>query len=179
MINRIKFFILITFGLLFFPTVAYAHCPLCTLGAGVIAGTAAYLGVDVLVVGVVIGGFSWLLGRWFAKTLRAKLGDFIAAQDLLLSAIIYLTIIIPVRLGIEQYVSFYLSIAGDYGTFLNRTYVINSFLLGSVIGLLAAVLALPVSNLISEIRGESLRFQGMISTLFILLLTAIVTWSLT
>ncbi len=179
MIHRIKYFLLTFFGLLLYPTSAHAHCPLCTLGAGLIAGTAAYMGVDVLVVGVVIGGFSWLLGRWFAKTLSGRIGKFVAAQDLLLSAIIYLTIVIPIRMGIEKYISFYLSLAGDYGTLLNRTYVINSFLLGSVIGLLAVVFALPVSNLISKIRGESLRFQGMAMTLLILILTASITWFVT
>src|SRR3990172_1231972 len=51
---------------------ASAHCPLCVLGAGAVATTATFLGVDDIVIGVSIGAFALALGLWISNVVKKK-----------------------------------------------------------------------------------------------------------
>ncbi len=52
------------------PVYVQAHCPLCTAGAGLLAGVSSYLGIATAVVGVLVGAFSLALGYWIARMIR-------------------------------------------------------------------------------------------------------------
>lgn len=48
------------------PRATFAHCPLCTIGAGAAAVGAAWLGVSYMVIGVFLGAFGLAIGLWTA-----------------------------------------------------------------------------------------------------------------
>ena len=55
-------------NLLFIKSV-YAHCPLCTAGAAVAAGGAAWLGISKAAIGIFIGAFAVSTGWWASNLL--------------------------------------------------------------------------------------------------------------
>ena len=65
---------------------------------------------------------------------------------------------------------FYLSWGGEYGSLFNRTYLFNTFLIGSVLGGVIVSLTPFLSKKITEMRGKIVPFQGVILTLALLLL---------
>lgn len=158
---------------LLIPAKAFAHCPLCTGGAGAVAVAAAYLGVRHGALGVVLGGFSIALALWLAHKPKK---DYVAHQSKILFWGIYLTTIIPFYVMFKgDYTSFYLSLGGDYGDITNRTYLIDMFIPGAILGSLAIVFAPALSSWITKQRGGStIKFQGLaISFALMLILGAI------
>lgn len=150
----------------------YAHCPLCTIGAGAAAAGAAYLGVSGFVIGLFIGAASLALGLWTSKWLKKK---YIPYQGAVLALISFFTITIPVMALIQDYTSIYISIAGDYGSLLNRTYLINLFLLGGIFGALVLSISPYLSRKLSLARsGKMLPFQGLILTFILLIIIALI-----
>lgn len=144
-----------------------AHCPLCTAGAGAAAGVATYLGIDFAVIGVLIGGFSWALGSWTAKWFRKKFGDYFSQQKLVITILIYGSIIVPGYFWMPEATPITLWMIGEYGTTLS----FNNFLAGGLVGGLIVSQTPRLSKKISEIRGETFPYQGM-SLTFILLVIA-------
>lgn len=154
------------------PLITYAHCPLCTAGAAAAGGVAAWLGISSVIIGVFIGGASLLMGWWLAKKIKRKL---IPAQDSFLAMIIYLSIVLPIYPTIGGHTSLYISWFGHYGSLFHNTYLINLFLLGSVVGAIVVLIAPGISRLISNLsQGRRIPFQGVVVTLFLLTVASLV-----
>ncbi|MAF35111.1 hypothetical protein CMO91_04670 [Candidatus Woesearchaeota archaeon] len=153
------------------PTIK-AHCPLCTAGAAVAAGGAAYLGVKPIVIGVFIGAFAVSVGMWFGRWLnKGKL------LTLLITLFSYVTTVLPLRPLLKDNGPFTVALAGGYGSLLNTTYVMDYFVFGSVVGGLITWCAPWVSARITQFRGRNIPYQGMVLTFVLLILAGlIVQW---
>jgi hypothetical protein len=65
----------------------------------------------------------------------------------------------------------HISLAGDYGSVLNRTYIIDLFILGSIVGGAIVSITPWMSKKLTAIRnGKMLHLQGMILTLTMLII---------
>ncbi len=155
-------------GMLLIPKIVFAHCPLCTVGVGFLALGVAWLGVSSMSIGVFIGAFAIALGLWIGKILPQK----ISHQDWVLAFISFLTTIVPLMALLPTYSSMYISWSGEYGSILNRTYAVNSFFLGSMLGSILFLFAPRISKSISEIRKSQFSYQGIIITFILLFIVA-------
>lgn len=163
--------------ILFLPLIllvksAEAHCPLCTVGAAAAAGGAAWLGVSKIIIGVFIGAFAVSMGMWISNVIKYK----IPFKRPLLVLLSFATTILPILPIIKsEYFPVYLSLAGDYGSLLNRTYIFNLFLLGSIIGGFVVAIAPWLSKKISGFRnGKLFPYQGVLLTLVLLIITSLI-----
>ena len=147
------------------PTIARAHCPLCTAGAGGAAAIASSLGIGMGIVGVFLGAFGLAMGLWFDGVLDREI---VPQQRWVVGIGLFLSIIVPVTLGGTEYSSIYVNVAGGYGTPLNRTYLVDRFLLGALLGGMTVAVAPRLSRWITERRDRTLPFQGLVLT-FVLL----------
>lgn len=154
------------------PVKVYAHCPLCTGGAGAAAAAAAYFGVKYGAIGVFLGGFTTALALWLAHKPKKH---YIKKQPLLLFWAIYLSTIIPFyHMFKGDYVSRYISLGGDFGSLTNRTYLLDLFVVGAVIGSIIVYLAPRLSAWISSRRGgRHVRYQGLIINFALLIIGGI------
>ncbi len=151
---------------------ALAHCPLCTMGAAAAAGGAMYLGVNTIVVGLFIGAFAVSTGWWISRALKK---EYFSGQKWALIVLSFLLTIIPIMPLIPGITPLYISMMGDYGSLLNRTYLLNNFLLGSVVGGTIVSSTPWMSGKITAIRkGKMLPFQGVILTLALLVVIGVI-----
>jgi hypothetical protein len=168
---------LATISSLVFPQPAVAHCPLCTLGVGAAAVGAGWLGVEKVSIGVFVGAFSVALGFWIANSVPKVVVPF---QKQVVTSIIVLTTLLPLIPILTNYTSIYVQLGGSYGSLLNRTYPINLFLVGSLIGILVLVMTPDISKWISQQRGDKMiPYQGVALTLILLTLMAAILQVLT
>jgi len=152
------------------PGFVFAHCPLCTLGAGAVAVGASLLGVKSAVIGVFLGAFGLALGLWFSRAIRK---NFIPFQEWILGIGSFLATILPLRFLMQDYGSIYISLSGDYGSLLNRTYIWDKFLIGSIVGGLLLAIAPWISAVLTRSRqGITLPFQGIGITFSLLIMAA-------
>lgn len=149
-----------------------AHCPLCTLGAGAAALGASWLGVGAATVGIWLGAFALALGLWTAKIVKKKI---LPLQDRIVAAAAFLGTILPLLPLMRDDGSVYISLAGDYGALLNRTYVFNKFGVGAAVGAAILYFMPPFSRRISKWRGKTIPYQGMIMTFIVLLISSLAT----
>lgn len=168
-----RIFVITIFSLGFLATgPVLAHCPLCTAGAGLAAIFASYLGVGAAPIGVFIGAFSVALGWWMSRLIKKR---FIPKQNVVLALISFLTIVLPLIPLMHDYSSVYISLGGDYGSLLNRTYLINIFLVGAIIGGLILLVSPYLSRRISVWRKNKMfPYQGLAVTFFLLALAAVI-----
>jgi len=156
----------------FITTPAQAHCPLCTGGAGAAAAAAALLGVEYGAIGVFIGAFATALSLWFPRLIKKQ---YFKHQRKVLVVAFYLSTVLPLYPFMKDYYSVYVSISGGYGSLLNRTYLINWFLVGLVAGTLIMWASPYLSRKISQLRdGRVIRYQGLLLTFVLLMLAGIV-----
>lgn len=154
----------------FFPKLAAAHCPLCTVGAGVLAVLAASLGVSSMVVGVLIGAFALALSLWIAKMPKK---EYVPYQKQLLTLVIFLGTAIPIMPLIVDYAPLYVSLWGTYGNPLHTTYTVNLFLVGVLIGALLLFVAPYESRWLTRLRGgKQFPYQGITITLLSLIIVS-------
>ncbi len=150
------------------PVAAYAHCPLCTAGAGVVAFGAAKLGVGPMSVGIFIGAFAVALGLWVARLLKKQ---YVPKQKEALAIFSFATTILPLQSMLADYTSVYLPFWGEYG----KTLLINLFLVGGIIGGVLILLSPYLSRKLALARGGAMYpFQGMVVTLALLVSAALV-----
>lgn len=155
----------------FLPSIASAHCPLCTAGAGLAAIIAIKFGISAMSVGVFIGAFAVAIGLWIARGVKKQ---FVPRQATVLAIISFLLTVLPLRAILSQYRSVYISMSGDYGSWLNRTYLIDIFLAGSILGAILLAVAPALSRWVSARRGgKRWPYQGMSIIAVLLILTAI------
>ncbi|MFH1429945.1 MAG: hypothetical protein ABIG71_00300 [Candidatus Uhrbacteria bacterium] len=154
------------------PRIAYAHCPLCTAGAGVAAILAAKLGVSAMSIGVFIGAFALAIGLWAARALERWR---IPLRRTVLGVGSFVLTVFPLRSLLYERGSTFVSIAGEYGSLLNRTYVYDRFLVGAVIGAVILVSGPWLSTKLTNMRrGKMLPFQGMTLTFVVIFLVALI-----
>src|SRR3989338_9689146 len=108
-----------------------AHCPLCTITAGAAAAGGVYLGVSKIVIGLLIGAFAMSIGMWLARIVKKK---YIPFQKTLIILLIFLLTVIPLLPIFSHVGGFNIGLTGDYGSLLNRTYVIDHSFLASFLG---------------------------------------------
>ncbi len=162
--------------LAFFPFLlliesAYAHCPLCTVGAAAAAGGAAWLGVSKAAIGIFIGAFAVSIGWWVSRLIQKK---YIPFQMPLIILFSFITTIMPLMQVMERNYPVYISLIGGYGSLLNRTYVLNLFLAGSILGGLVASISPWLSRKIAELRnGKMIPYQGIILTFALLIVLSV------
>src|SRR3989344_6151701 len=65
--------------------IAYAHCPLCTAAVGAAAVSAKYYGMDISIIGLMIGAFGISTGLWFGLKLKKQFFKFQLPVIVLLS----------------------------------------------------------------------------------------------
>ncbi|MBI2558696.1 hypothetical protein HYW20_05210 [Candidatus Woesearchaeota archaeon] len=170
--GRIKFFLIAAAILLTVPQTAFAHCPLCTVGAAFVAGGAAVLGVHRMVIGVFIGAFAVSTGLWFSRILKKK---FVPLQKSIITIASYLLTIIPMRMILKDEHPLFISLYGDYGSLFNRTYLVDYFVVGSIIGSVVVAIAPYLSDKITSIRkGRHIPYQGIALTFLLLIITGII-----
>lgn len=148
---------------------SYAHCPLCTIGAAAAAGGAQYLGVHTSVVSLFIGAFAVSTGWMFANYIKK---EYIPFQKPVIILFAFVTTILPLMPFFGgSYFPFSLFLFGDYGSLLNTTYLVDIFLIGSIVG--AAIVSVTpwMSKKIGTARREMIPFQGILLTLALLLIT--------
>lgn len=160
--------------LLFFILVpaVYAHCPLCTIGAAAAAGGAAYFGVSQIIIGIFTGAFAVSIGWWISRLIKKKYIPFQRAVLVLLS---FATTIFPLLPLLTDMKPYYLSWFGDYGSLFNRTYLVNMFMVGSIIGGIVVCFTPWLSEKISRMRkNRTIPFQGTALTLIILIIISLI-----
>lgn len=76
---------------------------------------------------------------------------------------------------IPGYYPVFINLSGDYGSTFNRTYLINLFLLGAIIGAIIMRLSPIISSQIKKLRhGQFFKFQTMIITFGLLIALSII-----
>lgn len=159
-------------GIVLLPSVAQAHCPLCTVGAGALAVLAASLGVSSVVVGVLIGAFALALSLWLAKLPKKQ---YVPYQPLLLGLLVFFGTVIPIAPLIVDYGPLYIAWWGEYGGWFNRTYAVNLFLAGVPLGVFIVWIAPYLSRLVTRVRqGTTLPYQGITITLMLLVIASVI-----
>lgn len=153
------------------PTKVLAHCPLCVGGAGAAAALASFLGLKFGTIGVLIGGFAVALSLLIANRLPQKF----KYQKVVVAWAIYLTTLIPVYPLLKGDVTpWFVSISGELGSPLNQTYLIDMFIVGSILGSLIVLYSMKLSMYITRRRGgKTVRLQGLMLTFALLIIAAI------
>ena len=149
---------------------ASAHCPLCTAGAAAAAGGALWLGISEISVGIFIGAFAIAIGLWFARIVKVR---FPYKKTVFAAGSFLLTIMpmMPILGGIHPLT---INLGGSYGSLLNRTYLLNTFLIGTLVGSLIMLVSPYISKQVSRMRdGKLIPYQGMGITFSLLLISAI------
>src|SRR3989344_466099 len=154
-----------------FSGYADAHCPLCTVTAGVAAAGGVYLGVSRIVIGLLIGAFAMSMGMWFAKIVKKR---YIPFQKTLIITIVFLATIIPLLPIFSSVAGFGVNLTGGYGTLLNKTYVIDLSLLSSFLGGLIVFIPPLLNRKIKEKTTIRIPFQGIILTFLILIAASLI-----
>lgn len=154
------------------PEKALAHCPLCTGGAGAAAALAAFLGVKYGAIAVFMGAFATAISLWIAKKIKKQ---YIRYQPQILFWILYISTLAPMYPFMKgDYVSKYVSLGGEYGSWSNKTYLLDLFFVGAVIGTVIMFASPYLSKAITKRRnGKMIRFQGLIITFVLLTLSAV------
>ncbi len=147
-----------------------AHCPLCTAGAAAAAAGALWLGVAKPVVSLFVGAFGVALGWWVSTMVKKK---YVPHQKWLIILASYLLTAIPLTSIFKYPYPWYLSMAGGYGSLLNRTYVLDLSLITSVLGALIVCVTPWLSRKITAKRGKMVPFQGVVLTFALLLIVGV------
>jgi hypothetical protein len=73
-----------------------------------------------------------------------------------------------------DYTSWFISASGEYGSWLNMTYLIDLFIVGAIIGSLIVVYSIKLSGLLTRKRdGKQIKFQGLLITFALLFISAL------
>ncbi|MBI4739207.1 hypothetical protein HY772_06660 [Candidatus Woesearchaeota archaeon] len=161
-----KLLLLFLVSVIFLVPEVHAHCPLCTAGAAAAAAGAVWLGVSSIVVSFLIGAFAVSTGWWFSKFLKKK---YIPFQRAGIVTLAFVTTVVPLMPIMSTTRPVFISLAGDYGSLLNRTYLVNYSLVASIIGGLIVCITPWLSSLITKKRaGKQIPYQGIMLTFLFL-----------
>lgn len=144
------------------PSVS-AHCPLCTAAVGAAAVSAKYYGLDISIIGLLIGAFAISTGLWAGLKIEK---EFFKFQFPIIVLVSFLLTVFPLLYISNDTVYFPLLLVGKAGSILNKVYWVNKVLLGSIIGALVTLSAYYSHIYIKKINGKVLfPFQGVALTL--------------
>ncbi len=149
------------------PTKLGVHCPLCTLGTGTAVAIALWFGINKAVVALFVGAFAIALGLWMNRSLTRR---FTKTQRNLLLILIFLLTVLPALPFLSIKEAVYIDFGGEYGTLLNRTYLIDLSLIASLLGA-GIVLISPYLNRIIRARlNLNLPYQKTLITFVLLII---------
>ena len=169
-IKKLLLIMLLIFPIFLLAGIVSAHCPLCTIGAGVAAAGAVWLGVSKVVVALFIGAFAMSMGMWFARYLDKKY-KYIPFQYSIIVVLVFLLTVIPLSPIVKAIGPLYLSFIGDYGTTYAVDYSLGSSLLGGIITFISP----RINKKIKEKRnGKRIPFQGILLTFLLLGIAAVI-----
>lgn len=138
-----NFFYITTFTLLsFVSNIAYAVCPLCTVAVGAGLGVSHWFGVDDVISGLWIGGFTMSLVTWTINWLNQKKIHF-KGRKILITTIYYILIIAS------------LSVGNIIGSPLNTLWGIDKLILGIIIGSITFLSGYICYTLIKKRQGHA------------------------
>lgn len=154
------------------PAKAFAHCPLCTGGAGAAAALAAFFGVKYGAIAVFMGAFATALSLWIARKIKKQ---YVRYQSQILFWILYISTLAPMYPFMKgDYVSKYVSFGGEFGSWSNKTYLLDLFFVGAVVGTIIMFVSPYLSKAITKRRGgKTIRFQGLAITFVLLIVSAV------
>ncbi len=151
------------------PSVS-AHCPLCTVAVGAAAVSAKYYGLDVSIIGLLIGAFGISTGLWIGL----KIKKYFKLQFPIIVLASFLLTVVPLLYISNDAIYFPLLLFGKAGSILNKVYWVNKVLLGSIIGGLVTLFAYYSHIYIKKINGKILfPFQGIALTLAFLFVSGL------
>jgi len=164
-LNKTKLSFIIS-GLFLVPTLAQAHCPLCTAGAGILAVVAASLGVPVIIITTLLGGFALAMGLWFAKIIKKK---FIPYQYHIIAWLVYFATVIPLWPILKEYKIFYMPFIG-FDKYANKVPV-DLYIAGVILGAIILLVSPFISKKLSVAVGKQIiPFQGVFITFLLMIL---------
>jgi len=157
--------------ILFFPTVVSAHCPLCTAGAGILAAIAVSLGVPMLIISTLLGGFALAMGLWLAKLPKKA---YFRYQYQIIAWMVYFSTVIPLWPVLKEYKILYAPYLG-FDKYADKIPV-NVYLVGIILGALSLAVAPYFSKRLTKLVGgkQLIPFQGIIITLILLVLLPLI-----
>lgn len=145
----------------------YAHCPLCTIGAGAAAAGAVWLGISKVIVALFIGAFAMSMGMWFARIVKKK---YLPFQKTLIIVGVFVLTVLPLMPIFSALGPLYIPFVGEYGT----TYAIDYSLISSLFGGVIVFVSPSLSRKIKDKRnGKGIPFQGLIVTFALLIITSL------
>ena len=123
-------------------------------------------------VALFIGAFAVSMGWWFSRLIKKR---YIPYQKTLIIFVVFLLTVLPILPIINFIKPIYISLAGAYGSLLNKTYMLNLSLIGSIFGGLIVSTTPAISKKITHLRkGKIIPFQGVILTLSLLIIIGVV-----
>lgn len=150
---------------------ATAHCPLCTGAIGATAVSAKYYGLDLTLIGMLIGAFGISTGLWAGRGIKRQ---FISYQLPIIVILSFLLTVIPLRFISEENIYIPILLMGEPGSMLNRVYWIDKIIFGGIIGGFTTILAFWLHIRIKKLNGKVLfPYQGIALTLALLLMSGL------
>jgi len=157
-------------GSVLFPSITYAHCPLCTAGAGILAIIAASLGVPALIISTLLGGFALAMGLWLAKLIEKKYFNY---QDYFVAGVIYLSTVLPLWPVLKEYKILYAPFLG-FDKYADKVPV-DVYITGVVLGALILAISPYISKKLSTLASKQLiPFQGILITMVLLVIVPLI-----
>lgn len=134
-----------------------AHCPLCTGAIAAVAISAKFFGVDLSLIGLLIGAFGVSTGLWLGKSIKAKFKIPVAVTVL---ASFFLTVLPIFGLGESSHLVI---------NFFDDLWIVDKMIFGSVIGGITSLAAFQLHGFVKQVNGRVLfPFQGIAFTLGLL-----------
>lgn len=151
---------------------AHAHCPLCTGAIGMVAVSAGYFGIDIVIIGLFVGAFAISTGLWVGRKIKKQYIKF-QLQLIVLSSFL-LTVLPLMAIGGENLIFLPVMLFGETGSVFNRIYWMDRMLFGGIIGGVISIAGFGIHNYIKKARGRVLfPYQGVVLTLALLAAAAI------
>lgn len=167
-----KYFLIFAVLLVSLIPSVYAHCPICTAAVGAAAVSAKYYGLDISIIGLLVGAFGISTGLWIGLKIKKQYFKFQLPVIVFAS---FLLTVMPLLYIDKDVIYFPLLLAGSSGSLLNKVYWVNKMLLGSIIGGVLTLFAFWSHVYIKKLNSKVLfPFQGIAITLVLLSIASLV-----
>jgi hypothetical protein len=148
-----------------------AHCPVCTIAVGAAAVTAKYYGLDVSIIGLLMGAFGISTGLWLGRRVKRQ---YIRFQLPLIILTSFLLTVVPLLFISGDFLYLPVFLFGPLGSIFNNVYLIDKMLLGSIIGGFVTLGSYRIHNYVKNKNGRVLfPFQGVVFTLGMLAMSGL------
>ncbi len=161
-----KHLYLIGIGWFLSPSIAAAFCPLCVIATGAGVGLARWLGIDDIIIGLWLGGFSLSLSL-FLNNLLVKMGRRIRFQ----SVLIFLAF---------TGLNFFLLYFGGFFGISSKIFGINKLVFGFALGTLLLLLVPRIDKFLRKLNDGKIfiSHQKMLTAIILLLIFSLVFYFL-